>query len=179
VSKRQSLLLIYRYFLSKLGEKYQTQDRDREIVTNFLLTLHLTYNLNLIGNKYLFKYMANQFQYRGFSRSFSKYSIANIFGKTSLQRYLSDIKKTELSFIDDSFLKKHNIQYTDLFRDNQKTLKISSSIDRKRFHNTPAGLVFCLETTTLYDKSCRECMLCKFKRSCKEIKQKNVWRASV
>lgn len=170
MSKRQKLLLIYKYFLSRLGEKFQYQSRDRETITNFLLALHLTYNLKLVGTSYLFKYMSNQFQYRESSRSFSKYSISNIFGKTSLERYLKDSKKTEMSYVDDSFLRKHDIQYTKIFQNQYKTLKMGSSLDRKRFHNTPAGLVFCMETTTLYDRTCVECMICNFKNSCREIK---------
>lgn len=172
MSKRQVILLIYKYFLSKLGESYHHQDRDSDIITNFLLQVHLKYNLRCIDSRYFFRFIANQFEYRSSSRSYSKYSVANIFGKSSIQRYFEDTKKNELAYIDDKFLIDNGIKYTDLFKTSSQPLQISNSLDRKRFHNTPAGYLFCIETTTLYDRSCKECMICKFKKSCKELKSR-------
>lgn len=170
MSKRQLLLVMYKYFLKKLGESYKKQDNDLEVITNFLLKLHLRYNLKTLDKKFFFNYLAYQFTWRSSSRSFNKYSLKNIYGITPLENYLKDEKRNELAYINDSFLRESGIKFSEIFP-NSSSLKLSS-IDRKRFHNTPAGLNFCLDTTTLYEKGCIECLTCKFQAKCKSIKKK-------
>ena len=180
MSKRQVVLLIYKYFLRKLGEDYKSNHKDRDVITSLLLSLHLTYNLKLIGNRFLFNFIANQFEYRSSSRSFSKYSVLNIFGKPSIKRYIEDKRRVEFKFIDDKFLRDNKIVFSEIFRERGKYVKLDSSLDKKRFHNTDAGFLFCLETTTLYDRSSIECMTCNYSKQCRELKEeKNVRRASV
>lgn len=160
---------MYRYFLKKLGGEYKPKHSDNEVLTNFLLELHLRYNLKTLDKRFFFTYLGNQFYWREGSRSFNKYSLLNIFGKAPLKRYLEDTKKSELGFIDDLFLSKNKIRFSELFPESK--LKLESK-ERKRFHNTPAGLNFCLDTTTLYDRNCFECMTCNFQKECREIKSK-------
>lgn len=173
MSKRQILLLIYRHFLTKLNEEYKSLDRDRDLITSFLLTLHLRYNLRLISSRYLFDYISNQFNYRESTvTDFGKYSIQNVFGKSSLERYMNDSRKYEFNYVVTHFLTRHNIKYTQIFKPKLNLLKLGGGINRKRFHNTPAGLLLCVESTSLYDEECEECITCKFIETCKEIKNR-------
>lgn len=170
MNKKSICIRIYRYFLDKFKSNYRPDSSDDEVLTNFLLELHKSIGLKHISKKYLFEYITYQFYYKKDSKTeFNKYSVKNIFGVTPLRRFLADEKKRELIYIDKRFLTENKIYFSEIFK--EKAIKLDNSF-RTHFHNTPAGLAYCLETTSLYNSSIYECMVCNFKEKCKSVKEK-------
>ena len=55
-----------------------------------------------------------------------------------------------------------------LYTDNIPKLDYSEELEKERFFNTNEGFVNCILLTTLYSKSSKWCIRCKFKTGCKQ-----------
>jgi hypothetical protein len=134
------------------------------------------------GNTFLFNYFCFQFSYWN-SKNFTKSKLPKlpnltwIIGKKAYDRWNNKNENWKF-FIDRDFLSKNkkitrNRLIIALLEDkveiNVEVINILENQNKKKYYNTPMGLAYCLETTTLFNEKSNLCLECNSKNACKAL----------
>ncbi len=173
----EDIVKYYEFFYRRKygNEKYKfapSIKADREI-HNLLSKLNDKYNLDTIGDNFLSRYFSFQFN-RVEGQVFKRFAGKDVGGKIQIYDIIGrkayeyfEKRNTKFDFIIQIPINivKKNSQY--------KQSNIAEEIERKRFFNTPRGIVHCLERTSLYNHKSPNCILCIHKIPCKELLKVN------
>ena len=136
-------------------------------IKNFLKLLSKQQDLNSLGDWFCWNYVAFQFEYYSSLRTqmMGKYPANWIFGPKALQRWNERNSEYWLYQVG-KFMQECEIQVpVNYFSSN---LENRFEEERRRFLNSPMGLLHCQQFSRFSDKS-PTCMICKNKGSCKEL----------
>lgn len=163
---------------------FDKDSRKKQFVEEFI---KWTDRLNLIvpvNFKWLLSYLIWQIEFyqsdiQRKGRSWRGKGIATIklhwlLSKEARKRYLSFLNNPKYTFLfegtKNTFLTFYDVKshfYSD-FEDKTKLNQYEEK-EKERFFNTEAGLLWCIEQTTLFNSNSKYCESCNFKTSCKEI----------
>ncbi len=163
----------YEYFYSKISnqQNYEFRPRKREevCIENFLKRVE-----SLFGEESLFNYLCFGFsKYEGLETSQGKNNIpcSWVFGQKTFGEYQERDHEKSAYWVD-IMKKNYQIKKSDLIKEEgpQISLRELDSRERKRFaDDLDRQLVHCYEND-LRDDSSSDCIFCKVKKKCSEMK---------
>lgn len=192
-----SIILLYEYFYQRKynAPSYQFKPTDKALfkIDDFLVRLDKQYNLHTLGKKFLSNYFIFQFN-RTHKQVFNRFAsrdrsggikvagriqIYDIIGKQAFQYWLDRDIKFDFILADSEFSKEYKISLLEinLLIDNEEEEKKSiiqaEEIEKKRFFNSSRGFLNCIEKTSLYNHRSVNCLVCQFRKDCKQMLQNN------
>lgn len=177
----QDLIKYYQYFYKKKykNEKYEFKPSDKTIkqLDKYLISLKKNYNLQSLGENFLWNYFIFQFNYwEGCDiASFSKRIVPSyIIGDKAIERWLERDQQYDWLFDKCEFISNYGLSKNDLKIAKIHIYKGNHEINIKlKYFNTTNGFDLCLTMTTLFNDKHLCCLECKFKKQCKEILKEN------
>lgn len=171
----------YSYFYRKKYSKKDTVKLNKatvSVVNKFISELDNLYNINCIGQSFLFRYFLFQFmslESMNISSLNKKIRLNMIVGKPAIKRYIERDKEFDwLLDTKNDYVIKYSIRKYDLFKDKNKEYHNNYEEQIKRlFYNTAKGLLFCTTNTTMYNKHHSCCLTCNNRKECKELQKVN------
>lgn len=179
IDKREWCYTLYDYFTSQFYQQQlicKRSEKNRIILTNFLLEIHKTVSLVSVGPEYLFNYLIFQFDYWNEKNvEFGdRITLSRIFGKACVERFFNISKDYSWYNAKLTLNEKYSIESSiinDLIASTKlkdyKTIDRVEEIEKQRFFNHPAALAHCIENTTLFNHRSSVCVGCKHKKICK------------
>ena len=186
MNHKQAIIDLYELFYKEFtGNKSFRLDLNRnkqEVkIDNFIKNIGKYYNINSIGIDFLVRYFLFQFYYWKDKNTNRKIQIEWVIGKKALERFLRNGFNEKFEF----FIHKENdIDFSEIYHKfavtkyqpdfNEESER--ERMEKKRFFNTEAGLVNCLENTSLYNPKSDICNQCNFVGDCKELLKQNYYK---
>ena len=182
---RDSTISLYDHFYRSSFDsnfRFSITEREGNTLNVFIDLLDKKYNINSIGNDFLFRYFVFQFLYWSNTelKHFNKKVNFNlIIGSKAFKRWLDRDTEFDFTLYDTWALNKLNVEKTYFLKkiekeDNKSELNISEETEKKRLYGKVEGLNHCIEFTTMYDRKSRHCFECKFKVDCIEVQRVNL-----
>lgn len=174
----QKIEKIYEYYYQKISGdskyKFRPTPKERKSIHNFAVYLKYYY-VTTLGDNFLFDYFGSQFLYwrDKEGKHIKKKGLPEItwtIGKKSLKRWHKRNRTYYKYFIHKYIYSVYKITIHDLY----DSYVNDSDVERKRYYNTPKGLINCLERTKLFLDCNKYCMNCIYKEKCKIIKNKMI-----
>lgn len=149
-------------FFSKKITGYESQIEGKTL-DNFIKLLSTKYDLNTLGEWFVWHYVAFQFAYwyDKQTRMEGRIPFNWIFGPKSFRRWID--KNEDWLYFTNLFLNKTEVKKPIEFYQ-QNMLKIFED-ERKRYINTNMGYIHC-QNTAQYSPKSPSCIICKYRKEC-------------
>lgn len=164
--------------------KYKSTKIDESCFENFLIWCDEQYDLTSLGRDFLEKYVEYQFDYwyalvrkKITDKNYNSVRFSWIFGDKARQRWVKfqkDPKRISQYWL--KIRQQRDIQFSDfVFQTNVKVLKIhpTDELERGRYLNTEAGLLWCIDNTDLFHPLSQCCAECIYQSNCKKLLVEN------
>jgi len=160
---------VYRKFSAyEIYELNLDNAKIKQYVDSFIYQLKKKYN-GSIDDEFLLQFIV--FQFSQFENAKTRLGTGKVYvnwilGRRALERW--ENKSKNWLYWNQLFIRKHNIRLRkDKVEVDKDSLRVTNSLERKRFYNTERGVLHCQELD-LFDQFSKECILCKFKHICKD-----------
>jgi len=179
--------LFYQYFYSHKykGSKYKFKrsKATKSVCENFLKLVDKHYNLQTVGEQFLWDYFIFQFQYwhdAALENPYSKETlIAWVVGKKAFERWAGRDQSFNWTSDKAIIINLYAVQKKDLFtvHEHEQIVNVnrfdSSARIRRQFLNSDSGFAMCIEFTTLFDPADKSCKKCNNSTECTAILKAN------
>lgn len=157
--------------ITKRKVNYKCNNADTACWDNFMDTFS-----NSIGEDFIIKFLEYGFQSwfnDGSKEDYSKkIRFSWIFGKQAIVRWKKLDVATNVFITRSSLKKNHNIKIIKKETEIAKIITSLRPIEEKfksDFFNTKRGFLWCIANTTLYFHKSSKCVVCDFKKECKDV----------
>lgn len=161
----------YIYAMGNLNFKFKHSERNGKYLSNLIDSLLKLYGKSL-GDETLFMFVAFQFNYwHTLNTRLNGAIYLNWFtGRKAIDRWLNR-GENWLYFLEE-FIKQSKVKRYKEQKQESAGAEVRKVSERRRFFNTPRGLLHCYELD-LFDSKAKECLRCDYKGNCELNKQNN------
>ena len=168
---QQLLINIFEHYYSQVhdsnGFRVNKEANQKTIDKFFDLVSEKGYHWSSIGEDFLDNFLRYQFDYWRDKEIERKPTFNWFIGKKAIERYFN-VEDKGLS----NYWVSLNTSNLTPYKASQNEISDYEIQQRRKFHNTDNGLLYCLENTSLYIKHI-SCITCKFKTECKTLLKQN------
>lgn len=176
VDNAQTLI---RRSLDRFEYKYKPNKADFGSFRKFFSYYQTRYKKRQMTDAFLIEYMNKQFDWMMYrdevaDNKLNKVRLSWFFGPKAIERWEKQL--AEKVVFNSSQLRTEDValkakSYNSVL--DYSELHSYEELERSRFHNTEAGLIWCVDNTYLFHSKSKFCLGCKFAQECKAISQEN------